>query len=57
MSGEASVHDVMRNPARSLNAFVQSREFLEQRRLPEVLRQAALAAKEMVRTRRCDFPL
>jgi hypothetical protein len=56
MSEGASVHDVMR----SLKAFVQSREFLEQRRLHEVLRQAtqaALAAKDVVRTRQRDFSL
>lgn len=47
-----SVHDVLQNFARSLKSFVQSREFLEQRRLHALLKQAtqaALAAKNTVR--------
>ncbi|MDR5839201.1 DUF3375 domain-containing protein [Caballeronia sp. LZ034LL] len=47
-----SVHDVLQNFARSLKSFVQSREFLEHRRLHGLLKeatQAALAAKNMVR--------
>lgn len=46
------VHEVMQNFARSLKSFVQSREFLEQRRLHQLLRQAnqvALALKDQVR--------
>jgi hypothetical protein len=46
------VHDVLQNFGRSLRSFVQSREFLEQRRLHSLLKQAtqaALATKEMVR--------
>lgn len=38
------VHDVLQSFARSLKNFVQSREFLEQRRLNTLLRQAQLAA-------------
>ena len=38
------VHDVLQSFARSLKHFVQSREFLEQRRLNTLLRQAQLAA-------------
>lgn len=46
------VHDVLQSFARSLKHFVQSREFLEQRRLNQLLRQAQLAAlglKDQVR--------
>lgn len=46
------VHDVLQNFARSLKSFVQSREFLEQRRLNRLLtdaRKAALDAKSVVR--------
>lgn len=46
------VHDVLQHFARSLKSFVQSREFLEHRRLHGLLKeatQAALAAKNMVR--------
>lgn len=48
----SGVHDVLQNFARSLKTFVQSREFLEQRRLHSLLReatQAALAVKESIR--------
>lgn len=48
----SSVHDVLQNFARSLKAFVQSREYLEQRRLHSLLKEAqraALEAKEHVR--------
>jgi len=38
------VHDVLQSFARSLKHFVESREFLEQRRLNTLLRQAQLAA-------------
>lgn len=47
-----SVHDVMQSFARSLKSFVQSREFLEQRRLHALLKeaqQAALACRDQVR--------
>lgn len=47
------VHDVLQHFARSLKSFVQSREFLEQRRLHGLLKeatQAALAAKNVVRS-------
>lgn len=40
----SSVHDVLQNFARSLKSFVQSREFLEQRRIHILLKQAAQAA-------------
>ncbi|MEC5163455.1 MULTISPECIES: DUF3375 domain-containing protein [unclassified Janthinobacterium] len=46
------VHDVLQSFARSLKHFVQSREFLEQRRLSQLLRQAqraALALKDEVK--------
>src|SRR6185437_8490616 len=47
-----SVHEVLQTFARSLKHFVQSREYLEQRRLNQTLREAqsaALALKEDVR--------
>ncbi|MFZ4287721.1 DUF3375 domain-containing protein [Variovorax sp. HJSM1_2] len=46
------VHDVLQHFARSLKSFVQSREFLEHRRLHGLLKaatQAALSAKDEVR--------
>ncbi|RCW69215.1 DUF3375 domain-containing protein [Pseudorhodoferax soli] len=46
------VHDVLQHFARSLKSFVQSREFLEHRRLHGLLKdatQAALGAKALVR--------
>ncbi|BFO54615.1 DUF3375 domain-containing protein [Acidovorax sacchari] len=46
------VHDVLQHFARSLKSFVQSREFLEHRRLHGLLKaatQAALSAKDDVR--------
>lgn len=46
------VHDVLQHFARSLKSFVQSREFLEHRRLHGLLKeatQAALNAKDQVR--------
>lgn len=46
------VHDVMQNFARSLRGFVQSRGFLEQRRLTQLLKQAqgqALQLREELR--------
>ncbi|HET9644234.1 MAG TPA: DUF3375 domain-containing protein [Burkholderiaceae bacterium] len=46
------VHDVLQHFARSLKSFVQSREFLEHRRLHNLLKdatQAALSAKHLVR--------
>jgi hypothetical protein len=48
----SSVHDVLQNFARSLKSFVQSREFLEQRRLHALLKratQAALSARDALR--------
>jgi hypothetical protein len=39
-----SVHDVLQSFARSLKHFVQSREYLEQRRLNQILREAQSAA-------------
>ncbi|MES2743095.1 MAG: DUF3375 domain-containing protein [Pseudomonadota bacterium] len=47
------VHEVLQSFARSLKHFVESREFLEQRRLTQLLRRAqraALAVKEQVNT-------
>lgn len=47
-----SVHDVLHSFARSLKHFVQSREYLEQRRLNQILREAqsaALCLKEYVK--------
>jgi hypothetical protein len=44
MDEGSGVHDVLQNFARSLKSFVQSREFLEQRRLHSLLKQAILAA-------------
>lgn len=47
-----TVHDVLQSFARSLKHFVQSREYLEQRRLNQTLREAqsaALALKEDVK--------
>lgn len=56
-----SVHDVLQSFARSLKSFVQSREFLEQRRLHSLLKQAtqaALAARAFVRpTQELDYEL
>jgi len=52
MKEGGGVHDVLQHFARSLKAFVQSREFREQRRLHALLKeatQAALQAKEAVR--------
>lgn len=48
----ATVHEVLQSFARSLKHFVQSREYLEQRRLNQALREAqsaALALKEDVK--------
>jgi len=42
-----SVHDVLQHFARSLKHFVQSREYLEQRRLNQVLKDAQRAALEI----------
>jgi hypothetical protein len=52
MNEGGGVHDVLQHFARSLKAFVQSREFREQRRLHSLLKdatQAALQVKEAVR--------
>ena len=46
------VHEVLQNLARSLKSFVQSREYLEQRRVNQVLREAqraSLALKDKVK--------
>lgn len=42
-----AVHDVVQSFARSLRHFVQSREFMEQRRLTQLLRRAQRAALEL----------
>lgn len=56
-----AVHEVMRTFARSLKHFVQSREYLEQRRLNHLLKEAqreALALKDRVRaTETLEQPL
>lgn len=61
MNEGSGVHDVLQRFARSLKAFVQSREFREQRRLYALLREAtrgALAAKDAVRPNQTlDFGL
>jgi hypothetical protein len=52
MNEGGGVHDVLQHFARSLKSFVQSREFLEHRRLHSLLaqaQQAALGAKDLVR--------
>ena len=52
MQEGGSVHEVLQQFARSLRSFVQSREFQEQRRLRNLLRQAqqsALAARDRLR--------
>lgn len=55
------VHDVMQTFARSLKHFVQSREYLEHRRLVHLLREAqreALALKDSLRaTEKLDYAL
>jgi len=46
------VHDVLQSFARSLKSFVQSREFIEQRRINQLLRKAqrsALALKDEIK--------
>ncbi|HTU56963.1 MAG TPA: DUF3375 family protein, partial [Polyangiales bacterium] len=43
----SAVHDVLQSFARSLKSFVQSREFLEQRRLHTLLKKATHAALEL----------
>lgn len=52
MDGASSVHAEFISTARSLNAFVKSREYLEQRRLRTLIREAnaaALKAKDVLR--------
>ena len=52
MTEGGNVHDVLQQFARGLKSFVQSREFQEQRRLHQLVKQAqqaALAAKNFVR--------
>jgi hypothetical protein len=55
------VHEVFQHFARSLKSFVQSREYLEQRRLSRLLKQAqaeALALRDRVRAEQeCGFVL
>lgn len=55
------VHEVLQQFARSLKQFVQSREYLEQRRIDRLIRQAqrsALAIKDEIKTtEKLDFPL
>jgi Protein of unknown function (DUF3375) len=61
MNEGSAVHDVLQHFARSLKAFVQSREFKEQRRLHALLKaaaQAGLQAKEHVRANQpLDFAI
>ncbi len=61
MNEGSGVHDVLQHFARSLKAFVQSREFREQRRLHALLRDAtrsAIATKEALRPNQTlDFAL
>ncbi len=48
-----AVHEVMQSFARSLKSFVQSREYLEQRRITQLLKEAqraALAIKDEIKT-------
>jgi hypothetical protein len=52
-----TVHDVLQNFSRSLKNFVQSREFLEQRRLHSLLKDAQRAAIEMTQHVRLNFQL
>lgn len=52
LNQSSSVHDVLQNFARSLKHFVQSREYLEHRRLNQLLKDAqhaALAIKDEVK--------
>lgn len=49
-----SVHDVLQHFAKSLKTFVQSREYLEQRRLHALLREAQRAALEIKDTVRAN---
>jgi hypothetical protein len=56
-----AVHEVSQNLARSLRHFVQSREYLEQRRLDRLLKDATLAAlaikDEVKSTERIEYTL
>lgn len=52
-----TVHEVFQHLARSLKNFVSSREYLEQRRLNEVLKQAQRAALEIKDTVSVQQPL
>ena len=51
------VHDVQQTFARSLKHFVQSREYLEQRRINSLLRDAQRAALPLKNTLRANTPL
>lgn len=57
MNEGSNVHDVLQHFARSLKAFVQSREFREQRRLHALLKEAALAALATKEHVRANLPL
>ena len=52
MDEGSGVHDVLQSFARSLKSFVQSREFLEHRRINTLLKKAtsaAIANKDIIR--------
>jgi hypothetical protein len=53
----SGVHDVLQHFARSLKSFVQSREFLEHRRLNALLKQATQAALESKNSVRTNHPI
>ncbi|MBL8349024.1 MAG: DUF3375 domain-containing protein [Burkholderiaceae bacterium] len=57
MDEGSGVHDVLQHFARSLKAFVQSREFREQRRLHALLKEAAQAALQAKERLRANQPL
>ena len=51
------VHDVLQHFGRSLKAFVRSREFLEQRRISQLIKQALKAALDAKDELRANQPL
>ena len=51
------VHDVLQHFGRSLKAFVRSREFLEQRRINQLIKQALRAALDAKNELRINQPL
>jgi len=57
LAESGSVHEIIQQLARSLKTFVQSREYLEQRRLHSLLREAQRAALETRDTVRPTQPL